>query len=174
MTDLPPDLAFGYVRFRCVLGVADTGDAGREPDAVGATGEVVFTAASPVTIGYEAGEPVTVGKQVFHCPLDAQGNMLERAGGAVGVYLMTGTWFVVYNIEGISLTSHDITVETSHTELAPLYLATYIPPGPEATPSEYSELNARLLEIEARPKITASPVGVPPTAPALHQIWVKY
>ena len=174
MTSLPPDLTFGFVRFKTVLAVADTADAGRDPDAVGATGTVTFTAKQRVTIGYEAGEPVTVGKQVIVCPLDSQGNLLERVGGAIGVWLVTGQYVVTYDITGVDLTAHDILVEASHTLAAPLWLSTYIPPGPEATLSEFSALNERLLDIEQYPPVVAAPVGSPPPSPVLNQIWVKY
>lgn len=172
MADLPAELAFGYVAFQALLAVADTSDPGRDPDSVGATGTVTFTAKVPVVKTYLP-NPATIGKQVITCTLDANGYLKDPAGNT-GVYLVTGLYVVTYALVGVELESHDILVEASHTLAAPLDLTTAIPPSGDMSLSQYSELNTRVLSLESRPKITAAPAASPPPDPVLNQIWVKY
>lgn len=173
MTALPTELQFGYVVFRAVLAVADTSDPGREPDAQGAQGTVTFTAKQLVVKTYSP-SPVTVGKQEIVCTLDASGTMIDPMGAA-GVYLITGQYVVTYKLTGITLPSHDIQVDSTHTSSAPLDLTTAIPPDSGTISlSSYEELNSRVLVLEAQPPVTASPAGSPPANPEINQIWVKY
>lgn len=173
MTALPAELEFGFVYFRTILAIADSNDVGREPDAQGASGTVTFTSKVPV-VKTLLPEPVTIGKQVITCALDSEGYLIDPRNER-GVWLVAGEYVVTYDIANIILPNHDISVESTHTEVNPLNLTTAIPPpGETLLLSQYTELNGRVLVLESYPKITASPAGSPPSDPEVNQIWVKY
>ena len=120
---MPPEIArYGYVKARVIRTIGDTtDDADEYPDAVGATGTIVFT---PLvqrrrTSDYEAfvlHEPVT-------CTLDS-GGVMHGPSGAVGVWLLAGDYLVKVVTAPAGWDDFTITVTVEHTVAAPLNLAT--------------------------------------------------
>lgn len=151
---LPAELTYGHVVARIILAVADGPDEGALPDAkVPADMRVTITPKAPV-VRVAGDAPTTVVKQAITCTIDSEGNLIDPEG-AVGVWLVTGTYAVSYRGSGTSLPNHDIVVEATHDADSPLDLTTAMPPGgPALTPSQYAELRARIdaIEVGAGPK----------------------
>ena len=131
---MPPEIArYGYVTARVIRTIGDTtDDADEYPDAVGATGTIVFT---PLvqrrrTSDYEAfvlHEPVT-------CTLDSDG-VMHGPSGTVGVWLLAGDYLVKVVTAPAGWDDFTITVTVEHTVAAPLNLATAAPYQPAPIPA---------------------------------------
>ena len=139
MTELPAEIQFGKVTGRFMLAVGDGVDPGSEPDAQPAIGTVRFeprVANQKVLLP----EPTLVTSRPPVCDLDAEGYLVDSQGNP-GVWLLVGSYDVVYNLQGVRLSPMTITVTEDHTELTPLELPLLVPNGANPlTPSEYAEL----------------------------------
>lgn len=144
---LPTDLNYGYVTARLLLAVADTtADPDRLPDAVAASGTVMFTPKQQRTRTSDPA-PALVLAQTVICGLDDHGYLLDPTG-EVGVWLVTGIYGVSYRFAAATIPQHDIEVTAEHTEELPLHLSHSVPPGGTAlNPSEFAALSARIDSI---------------------------
>lgn len=148
MSVMPPEITYGYVADRLVLAVGDGADGDRTPDARPAVGKVKFTPKTKV-MPVSSPTPGRVLPQAIEASLDADGYLIDDQG-ALGVWLVVGLYDVTYSFTAATVPGHEIEVTTAHTEAAPLYLTLAVPPGgPILTPSQYTELNDRLLIVEA-------------------------
>lgn len=148
MAVMPPEITYGYVADRLVLAVGDGADGDRTPDARPAVGKVKFTPKTKV-MPVSAPTPGRVLPQAIEASLDADGYLIDDQG-AQGVWLVVGLYDVTYSFTSATVAGHEIEVTAAHTETAPLYLTLAVPPGgPILTPSQYTELNNRLLVVEA-------------------------
>lgn len=144
---LPESIQYGKVVGRFILAVADASDADRTPDAIPATGNIVFTPAI-TNSKILTPDPVTVVRTPIRCTLNALGELVDPEL-ALGVWLIEGVYKVTYSLANVTIASHDIQVLTTHTDENPLDLTNAIPPaGPPLTPTQYAELVAM---IEALP-----------------------
>lgn len=147
MTALPPEIAYGFVTDRIVLGVGDGPDPDRLPDPRPAEGTVKFTPKRKV-IKVTLPEPGRVLPQAVEGRLDADGRLVDDQG-APGVWLVEGAWTVTYKFQSVSVGQHDILVTPEHTEENPLYLSQHMPPGgPVLSATQYAELHARIDGLE--------------------------
>lgn len=139
MTQLPDELEYGFVRSRILLAVADTpADEDHYPDAQAAQGTVRFTPSRSVIRG--ADEPVFVIKRGIDVDIaeDADTAAEIRKGdlihnGRPGVWLVTGTYTVRFQLGDVSIEPFQIHVTPEHTEAAPLWLSLQAPlvPSPD-------------------------------------------
>lgn len=143
LTDIPDGLVYGYVADRIILGVADSSDTNRLPNAVAAQGTIEFLALVKV-LYVPATHPVSIMKKPIICSLDKDGYLIDPQG-LKGVFLFEGPWRVTYNLDGVEVETHDIQVEGTHTLVAPLYLASWrTVPGEVIIPTQYDELMSRV------------------------------
>ena len=143
MTDLPPEVTYGYVSDRIILAVGDGPDASSKPDAVAASGLITFIPAKKV-VAIGGATPGRVLPQVVRASLDDEGYLVDLAGGR-GVWLVAGAYTVKYTLSDLELPPHEIVVTEEHTEDSPLHLSLAMPPGgPVLTPSQYAALAARI------------------------------
>lgn len=129
---LPVEYAYGRVVARFLRAVGDsTSDIDDNPEAIGASGSVVFT--PTVTERIISSAPPEPSPHISHeeitCVLDSKG-YLSRSGNR-WVKLWAGEWTVKFQVAGFSRTPFPILVTTDHTELLPLDLFSaqpYVPP----------------------------------------------
>lgn len=160
-TALPSTITYGKVVGRFILAVGDTStDPDVLPDAVAASGVVSFTPALVIGRETSAVPPTTVIRKVIDCTLNADGDLIDPVG-QLGVWLTTGSYRVAYSLSGATVPSHVIEVLDTHTDAAPLDLTVAMPPGGNVlTPSEYTELSARIDTLAAAGVVgPAGPAG---------------
>ena len=118
---LPGEYTWGFVVGKVILALADTvADGDRLPEARAATGTIRF-------------EPVDKLRKVVTSPsafvaheavvvtLGPTGELVD-ANGLAGVWLITGTYRVTFNVNGTSIPGFSITVTDQHTIESPLDL----------------------------------------------------
>lgn len=136
MTQLPDELEYGFVRSRILLAVADTpADEDHYPDAQAAQGTVRFTPSRSVIRGTE--EPVFVIKRNIEVGIaeDADTAAEIRKGDLIhndrpGVWLVTGTYTVRFQLGDVTIEPFQINVTTENTEASPLWLSLAAPHQP--------------------------------------------
>lgn len=128
MTDLPADIAYGYVVGRYLVANGDTVvDVDGYPEGTPAVGVVKFTPVSPDVL---SSEPATVIPQPVVASIDADGYMIDPTGAA-GVWLVTGQYTVSFAFNGVNdKPMFTIEVLSTHTLIAPLDLTTAAPLQP--------------------------------------------
>lgn len=127
----PPEIKYGYVVGKIVRTIADDIDADFFPDTVPASGQVTF---KPVkTTSNTTNYPAIVMHESVTGVIQETTGELYSTTGDLGVWLVVGTYDVVFNLNFGTLTGFQITVTEAHTETKPLDLALYRP-----TPSDPS------------------------------------
>ncbi|MGJ6980014.1 hypothetical protein ACSDQ9_05715 [Aestuariimicrobium soli] len=125
----PASETFGFVTGKVVRSRGDrTGDVDTKPDFIAATGTVEFT---PLELESRRGDAVVI-RDAIVCTVDATTGILTDEAGRAEVWLWVGAWRVRFRPDKGTLAPFDINVQASHTEAAPLDLATAAPysPGP--------------------------------------------
>ena len=125
----PPELKYGYVVGKIVRTIADDIDADFFPDTVPASGQVTFKPVKTTsnTTNYPA---IVLHESVTGILQDSTGELYASTGDK-GVWLVVGTYDVVFNLNFGTLSGFQITVTEAHTKTKPLDLALYRP-----TPSD--------------------------------------
>lgn len=127
---LPDTYTWGKVVGRVIHGVADTAeDSDDKPQARAAAGKVHFDPKNTLTktpAGADYTALVIQGRETAN--LSSSGRVLD-AEGRQGIWLIAGVWSVSFELEtpGAKIKGFDIEVTASHTDEAPLDLATVAP-----------------------------------------------
>ena len=129
--ELPASYAWGFVVGQIIHAIADqAGDADRHPEARAATGTVLFTPLE--LLRRVTTEPTAF---VAHAPVTAKlgttGELVD-ADAQVGIWLVTGSYRVSFELGGAVIPPFDIDVTAAHTLVAPLDLVTVAPYTPPA------------------------------------------
>lgn len=125
-TTLPPEIEYGFVSGRTIYAVGDTtADDDRYPDAVSATGTVIFTPVNAMRILTQ--NPAIVVKKPIICTIDPEtGELVDEAGHVGSVALVTGEYTVTHSLSFGTIPSFLIKVSPENTVDNPLILAEWV------------------------------------------------
>lgn len=96
----PTGTTFGRVVGRFLLAIADSDDAGREPDSAPPGGTITFVPQIPYLKFPSATPPTTVAPQPVVCTFDSNGDLLGP-DGTVGVYLIATSYNVTIQLDAV-------------------------------------------------------------------------
>jgi hypothetical protein len=143
VVDLPAEVVLGKVVGLFLVAVTDSDDVGTAPDAQPETGTIKFVP-KLTTQRVLAPELMTIINRGVISTLNVDGRIVD-AQGAVGLWLVAGTYDVTFTLKNSKILPMTITVTEAHTELTPLDLALAIPPpGPVIDQGQYAELSLRI------------------------------
>lgn len=168
MPSLPSEVSYGHVTGRVVTAVKDTpADVDTLPDAVPATGQIIFT---PTSMLVSAISDVIILPQKIVNVLDANGAFEVDLVATDDPDLIPVGWLytVSFKIAEGQIPSFFMAVPSgSNTDLSDVIAA-----GTPPTPSQVDALTARVAALESRPRLYVQATA--PTAPHIDDIWVTY
>ena len=127
----PTDSAYGFVVCQIIRRVADATDSDDFPDAVAASGRVLFK--PQVQVSKVSAPSAFAVRETVTVTLDDQGRITSPGNASLfGVWLLAGVYSVIFQLDNATLPSMTIEVTTDHTPAAPLDLVTagsYTPPS---------------------------------------------
>ena len=126
----PTDSQYGFVACQIIRRVADATDSDDFPDAVAASGQVLFK--PQVQVSKVSSPSAFAVQETVTVTLDDQGRITSPGNASLfGVWLLAGVYSVTFQLNNATLPSLIIEVTTDHTPAAPLDLVTagsYTPP----------------------------------------------
>lgn len=127
----PSDVQFGYVVGRIVRAVADSGDTGRDPDFIPASGTVTF---KPLrSVQYSEEYPATIIKEAILCSISPDTGELLDTQMEPGVWLVAGHYEVSFSLNSGSVPSFTLKVEGGRGVDNPIDLSLSAPLVPDPT-----------------------------------------
>ena len=127
----PTDSQYGFVVCQIIRRIADATDSDDFPDAVAASGNVLFK--PQVQVSKVSAPSAFAVQETVTVTLDDQGRITSPGNSSLfGVWLLAGVYSVTFQLNNATLPSLTIEVTTDHTPTAPLDLVTagsYTPPS---------------------------------------------
>ena len=157
---MPETVTYGKVVGRFIQCVDDSLDSDDLPDVIAVIGKITFMPTIRMFKEIEELQATTIARPVTTVSIGDDG-FLTSPSGDVGVKLITGGYKVSYELQGVTIRSHDIVVLPEHNDDTPLDLTLAIPPeGLAISQSEFAEIVARLSNIENSPLIRDAAAAV--------------
>lgn len=168
MPSLPSEVSYGHVTGRVVTAVKDTpADVDTLPDAVPATGQIIFT---PTSMLISMVSDVIILPQKISCTLDVNGAFEVDLVATDDPDLVPVGWQynVSFKIAEGQIPAFFMAVPSgSSIDLSDVVVA-----GTPPTPVQIDTLTARVAALESRPKLYVQTTA--PTDPHVNDIWVSY